>query len=178
MAALDAAALREHITTGLSDTALGLLGTAAWEAITQAVGDEGAITEIHDGGGTYLFLTRPAATFTSIKETIGSTITTLAANDYRTDVNGMSIRRLATGDNPQNYWQGTVEVIYTPTDDEAQRQVAQIALVELFLNHHPGLQAETIGDWQEQFQSNSAWNYALERDAILSTLRAPVLGFA
>lgn len=178
MAALSVPELREHITTALGDDALERLGNAAWAAITETAGEEGDVTEIHDGGTTYLFLSRPAGTFTSIKETVGSTVTTLATSDYRLGIDGLSIRRLATGTNPQNVWQGTVEVIYTPTDDDAVRQVVQIALVQLFLNHHPGVQAETIGDWQEQFQSNSAWNYALERDNLLATLRAPALGFA
>lgn len=178
MAALDATALREHITTALSDDALTRLGDAAWEEITEAAGAEGDVTEIHDTGGTYLFLSRPAGSFTSIKETVGSTVTTLATNDYRLGIDGLSIRRLATGTNPQTYWQGTVEVIYTPVADEEQRQVVQIALVRLYLNHHPGVTDEQIGDWRESYQNNSAWNYAQERDNILATLRAPALGFA
>lgn len=178
MAALTVTELREHITTSLGDTALGLLGTAAWEAVTQAGGPDGVVTEIHDGGGTYLFLARPAASITSITETVGSTITTLAAGDYRLGLDGLTIRRLATGTNPQTYWQGDVAITYTPVAADASRQVAQIALVRLYLSHHPGVSEEQIGDWREAFQSNSAWNYALEREAILDTLREPVLGFA
>lgn len=178
MAALTAAELREHITTALSDDALQLLADAAWEAIAQAAGAEGALTEVYDGSGTYLFLTRPVSAFTSITETVGSTATILAADDYRLSPDGMSVRRLATGTSPQSYWQGDVSVVYVPADDEAQRQVVQIALVRLYVNHHPGIADERIGDWTESFQSNSVWNYAQERDNILATLRAPELWFA
>lgn len=175
---LTATDLREHITTALGDDALQRLADAAWEQITEVVGSEGALTEVYDGSGTYLFLTRPVSAFTSITETVGSTATILATDDYRLGVDGLSVRRLATGTNPQSYWQGDVSVVYEPDNDEAQRQVVQIALVRLYLNHHPGIVDETIGDWRESFQSNSAWNYALERDNILATLRAPELWFA
>ena len=178
MALLTVDDLRAHVTSALTDDALQLLLDAAEQAITQVAGAPGEATQIIDGGTTWLFLRSPAAAITEIAEKVNTTITTLADDDYRLGSDLLSLRRLSDGTHPQTYWQGRVTIVSTPVDDIAFRSSVQIQLVRLFLDHHPGVQLETIGDWTEQFQSNSAWNYALERDSILSTLRAPTALFA
>lgn len=179
MASLNVAGFRLHVTTALGAEALELLLDAAWQAIAEVIGVEGDVTEVRDGGGSFIFLPRPAATITSVKEWLGySYERTLAEDDYRLLSDGVSLKRLATGTTPATYWAGPVEIEYEPTDDDSSRQVVQIALVKLFLDHHPGIQEEEIGDWRQVFQSNSVWNYAQERETILDTLRARPLEFA
>jgi hypothetical protein len=179
VASLNVAGFREHVTSALGDTPLELLLDAAWQAIAEVIGIEGDVTEVRDGGGSFIFLPRPAATITSVKEWLGySSERTLDEDDYRLLSDGVSLKRLTTGTTPATYWAGPVEVALTPVDDESARQVVQIALVKLFLDHHPGIQEEEIGDWRQVFQSNSVWNYAQERESILDTLRARWLEFA
>lgn len=136
------------------------------------------ITEILYGGSTYLVLAHRASAVVSVHELVTNVDTALAANDYRLGNDGVSLQRLDTGTNPQIGWTGQVTVVYTPFDVNAERKVAQIALVQLYLDHHPGIASETIGDWQQSFQSNSVWNYAQERENILDTLRPVTVGFA
>jgi hypothetical protein len=176
---LTVAELREHVTTALGDDALERLLDAAEQAIATIAGPVGDLTEIRDGGGSYIFLPRPASEIDTVTEWLGySSERALDEDDYSLRSDGISLRRLTTGPNASAYWVGPVEVVYTPLDDVAARQAVQLALVRLFLDHHPGVTSESIGDWSETFASNSVWNYALERDGILATLRAPALGFA
>jgi hypothetical protein len=179
MASLTADELREHVTTALGDTALELLLEAAWQAIAVVAGAEGDGVEVRPGGTSVVFLPRAASAIDTVKEWLGfSYERTLDATDYRLETDGVSVYRLASGLTPARYWQGPVELSFTAVDDEASRQLVQIALVRLFLDHHPGVQEEEIGDWRERFENNSDWNYATERDAILATLRARPLEFA
>lgn len=178
MASLNVAGFREHVTSALGANALELLLDAAWQAIAKVAGAEGDVTEVRAGGGSVIFLPRPAATITSVTEWLGySNERILATDDYRLNSDGVSLHRLMAGTTPSVYWAGPVQIVYEAANDESSRQVVQIALVKLFLDHHPGIQEEEIGDWRQVFQSNSVWNYAQERETILGTLRTS-LGFA
>lgn len=186
MALMTVAELRTHVTSSLTDAALQTLLDAAETAITARVGAADAISERHPttvydaASGTYatvtpspfLYPARRVATVTAITETVGGTVTTLAANDYRVWPGGWQIERLATGTNPRASWTGTVDITYAAASDVAERKRVQLGLVRLDLNHNPGLQSESIGDWSETYVSNSAMNYGLEREAILATLGA------
>lgn len=179
MASLNVAGFREHVTTALGDGALELLLDAAWLAIAEVAGAEGDVTEVRAGGGSVIFLPRPAGTITTVTEWLGfSYERELDPLDFRLATDGVSLYRLQSGTTPSPYWMGSVQIEYEPADDESARQVVQLALVKLFLDHHPGIQEEEIGDWRQVFQSNSVWNYAQERETILSTLRARPLEFA
>lgn len=165
-------------TVAIEDGGLQMLLDAAETAIVGRHGAAGAVTEIHDGGGSYLFLGRRASALTTVSERIGTTDTTLVANDYRIRGDGYSVLRLATGDHWGQRW-GLTTVTYTPTDDIADRKRVQRALVMLDLDYAPGTTSEQIGAWMEQHQASSVWNYAAEREAILdSLLAAKVPGFA
>lgn len=171
MASLTVEELREHVTSALEDEPLQRLLDAAWQAITKVAGPETASAAVLDGGYSYLTLPRRASAITQIIEWFGlSGARVLTVGNYRLSDDGISIRRLTSGDLASDYWVGPVQVEYVAADDEAERQVVQIALVRLFLNHHPGSTSEQIGDWQETFAANSVFNYAIERDAILATL--------
>ncbi len=160
--------LREHVTTSLIDSALQRLLDAAGYLITDRVGATGARTEIVGGGTRYVTLARPVDTVTSVTETLLNDSRTLATNDYR--IRGYLLERLITGTNGRFRWWGDVTVVYTPIDDTALRDMVTIDLCKLALDYHPGLTAETIGSYSVQYGSNSVWNNAKEREAILSVL--------
>lgn len=162
--------LREHVTTGLVDDALQRLLDAAYATITSRIGPTGARTELHNGGYRTVALGRPAASVSGVTETIGTTTTTLNADDYRLRPDGYTVERLATGHNPRWIWAGWVEVTFLPVDDADIRDEVAIDLCKLAVAYNPGLTSETIGTWTEQYASNSLWNNALERDAILARL--------
>ena len=171
---------REHVETALGDDALQRLLDDAEQAITDQVGALGSVTAYVEGGGTYLFLPRRAASITGITEAYdSSTPLALAADDYRLGLDGVTVRRIDTGTNPRLSWYGgPVRVVLVAADDEAVRERVQIDLVRLALNYSPLRTGETIGDYSYQNASNSAWNYQTEREAILATLLPGVPGFA
>lgn len=174
---------REHVTSELGDDALQLLLDAAEQAIRARYGEAG--TETHDGGQSYIFLRRRAAEVTSVTETdyTGAEVE-LDETDWRLRGDGVSLLRLSTGLNPPVGWSWrtptwgtTVTVEYDPDDMDAELARIQIALVELDLNHMPGLTSETIGAWSES--ANSGTPYAAERETILASFAYSVPpGFA
>lgn len=161
---------RAFVTTALEDAALQMLLDAAETEILRAAGAPGSTEELFRGGGRLVALGRQAESIASIVETIGSTDTTLDANDYLLHPDLYVIERLSTGPNGRSYWYGRVLVTYTPTDDEALRQGVQRDLVNLMLNYVPGLTMEQVGAWTQQFAANSAWNTDEERANILARL--------
>lgn len=170
MAILTVSELREHVNTDLGDDALQRLLDAAEWAIVNRAGAVGARTEIASGGYLFLPLSRPAASITSVVETVGGSDTTLATDDYLIGLGEMLVERLSTGTNSRSSWGDRVTVVYVPVDDEAIRIEVQIALCQLALNYQPGLAEETIGEWTERFTNNSAWSNQAERDSILERL--------
>lgn len=167
--------LREHVTSELSDEALQRLLDAAYGAIATRIGPAGDRVEQFYGGFRTIGLGRPTDSVSSVSETIGTTTTTLNANDYRLRPDGYTLERLATGTNPRWYWFGTIMVTSTPVGDDATRDEVAIDLCRLALNYNPGLTMEQVGSWTTQFVSSSIWNNAEEREAILGRL-APSLG--
>lgn len=159
----------EYPTGSDADDALQLLLNASETAIVERAGASGDVTELVSGGWPQLILTRPAASITSVTEDFDYAPVVLATDDYRYIAGGYVLHRLATGTNPSHRWRRTIQVVYTPVGDLATRSVVQIALVRLFLNHHPGLTYQMIGDWTEKY-ADATMDYAVEQDLILSTL--------
>ena len=170
MAILTVDELRGFVTTDLSDEALQTLLDATEAEIVGLAGASGARTEIASGGYRFISLARPASAITSIEELVGTTETTLAADDYLLYPGAMLLERLQYGTNPHSRWQGRVTTIYTAVDDAALRKAVQADLCQLDLNYKPGLAEETIGEWTERYANNSAWNIESERQTILARL--------
>lgn len=182
MSDLTPAEFREHHPTDLVDTALQRLIDAAEQAIATRYGSLAPLTEVRRGGGSLLFLSRRAASITSVTERygdpLGVTNQPLDPTDWTLLPDGMTLRREYAGAlHPADIWQADTVVAYTPADDQAERTRVTIALVQLDVNNNPGLTAETVGDWSQTYADNSAMNYGLERDAILNSM-AGGLGFA
>jgi hypothetical protein len=186
----------------LEESVLQSMLNAAEDAIIGVAGPFGPMTEVIQGGGSYLFLRRRARSVESVTETVWNTEMELDPTDYRLRLDGVSLLRLRTGANPPAFWgnQGfygpefgaqtgflgstvasesqcpwghKVVVAYTPLDDFADRCRVQVALVKIDLVYAPGVILERIGEWEERRDRGSAtWNDTEEREAILSSLQS------
>jgi hypothetical protein len=162
--------LREFVTSTLSDAVLQTYLAAAMDAIDKYLGPLNVVERIEPVSGEILPLSREAESIISVVEMARGTGTTLAVNDYELSEDGTTLYRLDTGTNPEWRWRGHVKVTYTRKDDVDARIRVAVALVQLELNHVPGLTGQQIGSWSEQYTSNSVMNYQIERDGILATL--------
>jgi len=142
---------REHLETDLVDAALTrLIDAADAEIVAFAGAHISAITTLLYGGGEYLYLTRPAASFTSITEYVEPsdlTGTLLVATDYRVELGGRAIRRLATGTNKSSEWGDRVSIVYIPVAESERRIRVELDLVRLFAKYE-ALKSEGIGDYE------------------------------
>jgi hypothetical protein len=161
---------RGFAETALEDPALQDLLDAAEADIVRAAGAPDAAVEFFVGGRSLIALARPAASISSITETYGTTVTTLAADDYLLHPGSYLVERLATGTNRRSRWYGRVTVTSVPIDTDATRRAVQVDLINLALNYNPGLVQTTVGSWSEQYRQATVSN-ADERDDILSRLR-------
>lgn len=163
------ARLRGFVTTGLSDADLQLLLNAAIAEVDRALGPP-AVREHLRARGDLLLLSQAADSVTSVIEDERGGAIELEVDDYELSDTGQVLYRLRTGTNPADWWRGRVDVRYVRRDYSATRIRVIIALVELDLAHKPGLAAQTIGTWSEQYTSNSAFNYELERASLIASL--------
>lgn len=179
MALLTPADLREHIQTSLVDTALQRLIDGAEMDILQQAGPLGVLEDRRRGGGTLLFLSRPVGTLTSVVERygdpLGLTDITLDATDYTLMPDKRTLRREWIGTHRVDRWADDVIVTYTVLDETADRQRALINLVKLEIAYQPGLTAQSIGTWMEQYRNV---NYVDERAQIFASLNSSVPWFA
>lgn len=146
----------------LPDASLTILLNAAIAAVNEVAGATGEVTEYLTGGYTRIVVGRQIGTVTSVTEND----VVLAATDYR--ASGYVLTRLDTAGDASTW--GTVVVVYTPSDDTAERQRVQLELVKLDLNYRPGLIAQSVEGFAEQYSSSSVMNYEIERGLILATL--------
>lgn len=169
MAILTVDQFREHVSSGLGDDAIQRLLDAAEAEIVRYAGAPGSVTEVSDGGGRYITLGRPAASVTSITETVPGSATTLAVDDYFLYPSGLILERVTGGTNSRHAWHGRVAVTYTAADDSDIRIGVQLDLVNLAINYNPGATMEQIGAWTEQFAQAADANRA-EFDSVLARL--------
>lgn len=155
-------------TVPLSDEALQLLLNGTEAALTVVAGPGGTITELRDGGASYVILAYRAASITSISERWGDTTTELATDDWELRGDGRSIRRRADGTNPSAWWVGVVTVEYEAADRSAVLKLAQIELMKLEIASNPALAGQTVGNWSIQLQQGKT--YAQLRQDILDSL--------
>lgn len=178
---LSVAELREHVSTGLGDAALQRLLDASREAILLTFGTAPPGLDSVSGGQSYIFLRYPATAITAIAEgdPDSGEIVDLDPDDFWLRDDGVSIQRAEGGPNSRFWWGSPVVVEYDTPSVDADLDRVQIALVELDLNHLPGLTSETIGSWNEQ--ANSGRSYEEERSGILASVPSagpPAPGFA
>ena len=169
MSLLTPTQMREHIENDLSDTELQRVIDAAEQDIVQRYGPHVTQTDELDECqlSTALFLSRPAATITTVTEEIHVSgdidQTVLSANDYDLTADGFRLRRLSSGDNPRATWGDVVVIAYVPVDESSKREGVEIAMVKLDIQFG-GLDSEKVGDYaatQQKYEENR--NKALSR---------------
>lgn len=152
---------------------------AAYELILEWLGpgsptyeEPTAVNELISARGELFRLSQPASEILTLKEAG----TTRAADTFELRSDGRTVRRVGTGTWPYiRGWRGGIDVTYVPLEDTARREVAQLALVRLFLDFNPGVVSERIGEWSETFaQGNAAYRESL--DSIRSTLMPVAAG--
>jgi len=165
--------LRALHASSLTDAALNTYLDAAYEAIDKFAGVTGDVQELlsASSSGPLLMLSRRAL---AVEQVIENDIT-LASDDYQLRSSGQMLLRLNTGTHPARYWRHRVDVTYQPYLDDAERDRVAVELVKLDINYSPGLTAQEIGDWSEQYARNDLFNYETERAAILNSLNAAVM---
>jgi hypothetical protein len=117
-----------------------------------------------------LSLRYPVATVGSVVQRVWGTDTTLDPTDYRLSGDGLHLSRLSAGAvNPSFKWAGVTTITYQQRDDSVARKRIQAQLVTLDARFE-GRQSHSTGDEGESFG-----DYAVERQAILASLRPKVL---
>ena len=165
--------VREHIGSNSADTdeVLDRLIDEADAEVVSRYGPhsiDGPVTEVHGGGSFRLFPQRVVKEIAKVTETDGNVSVVLSDDDYRSWYGGRMLQRLADGSHPRSCWGERVEFEFTPVDDDAQRRMAIIRLVQLGLPYS-GLQSESVGPYSAQ-----NLDYAKEREAILKQLSTGV----
>ncbi len=165
---LNNAQLGEHIEHDLSDNALQRLNDADTAEILRRFEALDTVTELLPGGEKMLILKQKLGSdgITSVTETVGTTDTVLAADDYRLWYGGAMLERLEDGTNPRSRWGDRVSVVYVPEDRLAQRRLVLIQLVKLAFEYR-GLKSEAVGAGDH---SMTALDYTTERENILRSL--------
>lgn len=169
---VDLADVRAHIGPGPSDEVLTDLLAGATEAIDLRYGPEVESERAYSRPfGQWVRLRPRASAVTSVIE--GTT--TLAESLYTLWPGGAYLRRLDSSGNPQA-WSAWVDVVYTPLSETEQRDRVTIALIDLELGHPgSGLTSITVGPWSEQY-AQSDQSYEELREAILDSMRPPLVG--
>jgi hypothetical protein len=170
---LTVAQLHEHLETDLPDSALQRILDAEESEIVQRYGAHATASETLQGQGEWLVLSRPAASITSITETIGDDVTPLAADDYLV-WGGSRLSRMGDGTHPAWTWADQVAVVYTPLDQVAQRTLVLVNLCRLAIGY-TGLASESVGSGDH---SETALIYSQERERLLRSLSPRGLIFA
>ena len=143
--------VREHIGSNSTDTD-ELLTRLIEEADAEVVSRygphsiDGPVTEVHGGGTCRLFPHRVVKEMAKVTETDGNVSVVLSDDDYRSWYSGRMLQRLADGSHPRSCWGERVELEFTPVDDDAQRKMAIIRLVQLGLQYS-GLKSESVGPY-------------------------------
>jgi hypothetical protein len=160
--------LRQHVETGMDDTALQrILDDAAQEVLSRFGTDASRTVRLNGTGRSTVRLVRPALTLTSVAEynSQGTLLYTLAGTDYELQNDGRTIRRLTGGLWASGYWSYTVQVIYTPQPELALRDRVIIDLVRLACSYS-AQSSEKIGD----YQANHV-DYLNERERLLQAVK-------
>lgn len=156
--------VREHVETGLPDTALQRIIEAEDAEIIRRFGSGTTQTEMLAGGTPLLFLSRPVTSITMLTETVNDATTTLDATDY-TIWWATTLERDDDGAHPASVWGERITVTYVPLDLLYQRQAILTQLVQLAVRYN-GVQAESIGG---DYSATSA-DYLRERERIMRPL--------
>jgi hypothetical protein len=165
--------VREFVGTNLSEEAVQRLLDSAYGDVYALVGTTDDLTEqIRAGSGPLLMLSQAAAAIVEVTEDVRGASTALDPDDYALRPSGSLLERLDSGPTPSSRWLGLVEVIYTLTISDADRDRVVIELLKLDVSYQPFLSAQSSDSWSESY-SPSAFgegSYADRRAALLASL--------
>lgn len=164
--------LREFVGTNLSEAAVQRLLDAAYRDVYERVGTTADLTEqITAGSGPLLMLSQAAEAIVSVTEDVRGTATALDPDDYDLRPSGSLLERLDSGPNPTSSWHGLIEVVYTMTITDADRDRVVTELVTFDANHHAGLASQSSDSWSESYIApRTRADLASQRAEILATL--------
>ena len=175
MPLLTAADVRAHVDTALDDTAIqAVIDRLDADLVQRAGPHSGPLTEVLRGGTPSVYLRRPVATLTSVRE--GATLdASTPALDLVAEIRLWTaegrVERIganpwpAIGSAPLAF-APLVEVVYDPVDDTAPRQRVLLELVRLDLAQS-GRARERIGAGY----AYTALDYDARRDSLIRELR-------
>lgn len=166
--------LRNHVETGITDEALGLLLDDAVAQVEGRFGTDAAVTERFETTGRYIRLLRPALSITSISEFNEQRypLYTLVAADWELQHDGRTVQRLTGGTvfYVDRAWAPIVTITYVPKPEQALRDRVVVDLVRLATQYN-ALQSETVGGSRSGYQSSSV-DYLAEREKLLMAIPA------
>jgi hypothetical protein len=169
MAIVPISDFHDAVETDLADVALQRLLDDAEGEIVRRFGPGATHTDETVGLTRSVFVSRPAASITTVTERIGDTSTVLAADDYRL-IGQRELRRQSDGTNSATIWGDEATILFVPVVDTAQRERVQVDLVKLALQYS-GVQSEDLGG-QIRFTHVA---YHDERNRILSQLETVLM---
>lgn len=155
MSDLTVSEFREHFETDLPDDAIQRVIDSVEDEVTKMAGPVGQHTYVLNGGGKYLFfLNGPILSIDSIEETVGDTVTTLDATDYRLVDGGYYAERLyRLALNPRYTWGRQISVTVTHPPASPKRKLTTIDIVKGELQYNGVAQESaggynvSMGDW-------------------------------
>jgi hypothetical protein len=164
--------VREFVGTNLSEAAVQRHLDAAYRDVYERVGNTNDLTEqIRAGSGPLLMLSQAAEAIVSVTEDIRGLALVLDPDDYALRPSGALLERLDTGPEPSWRWRGLVEVVYTMTITDADRDRVVVELVMFDATHHPGLASQSSDSWSESYIApRTRADLASQRAEILATL--------
>lgn len=178
-APLDSSTIRDYPgippVSVVSDDAMQDIIDANWNEIIARVGEFGTQTQMFFVGDTDTVILLGEApldiySITEYKDTVYEQI--LDTNDYYS-YRG-TLRRRSDGTYPYTYWQGPVEVVWRPANDEAQRKMALVHLCQIDVNFNPGLLSFRVGEHSETYATGGGeGSREYQREAIFAELATP-----
>lgn len=159
--------VKERSQAELSDSEIQALIDEASDEIERRYGPLSVqVTERLRGSTSRLFPRRPVdeAEAISVDETLGTDVTTLAADDFRVWHGGRMIERMNDGTNPRSVWGHPVEITYTPIADSRQREEVTVKLVLLSIEYE-GVKSGSLDGY-----NSSHLDYTAERERLLGSL--------
>jgi hypothetical protein len=171
------------VTTSATDAAISAALAAAQEAILDAGGPIGYVTEHVAGGHNHVSLGNRSSGIVSIVERAGLDYTELDPTDYVLSASGGFVTRLNGGPNPSQHFRGQVEIVYETFISDDTRKAVQAELAALDLGDSTGAStgartSERIGEWSENWAATGVpQTIDQRRESILGRLNPPILTF-
>lgn len=172
------------VTTSATDAAIEAALAAAQEAILDAGGPIGDVTEHIAGGHNHVMLGNRAAGIVRVVERAGLAYIELDPTDYALSATGGFLTRLNnSGPNASPHFRGQVEVVYERYIGEDTRKAVQAELAALDLGDSTGASTgartqERIGEWSENWAATGVpQTIDQRRESILARLNPETLTF-